>query len=111
MLLQVLDHGYVKEISVAPMFRCSILFLVWKVHKYVQLRPFTTVKVLNIGRCMSEQAVWILISLIGIFIVCQSFYIFWKHCFIVKLNCFILRTTAVAGLGVPIFGVFTVLLS
>ena len=26
----------------------------------------------------------------------------------VKLNCFILRTTTVAGLGVPIFRVFTV---
>ena len=26
-----------------------------------------------------------------------------------KLNCFILRTTTVAGLGVPIFRVFTVL--
>ena len=27
----------------------------------------------------------------------------------VKLNCFILRTTTVAGLGVPVFRVFTVL--
>ena len=39
---------------------------------------------------------------------CHSFYIFWRHYFIVKLNCFILRTTMVAGLGVPIFRVFTV---
>ena len=30
------------------------------------------------------------------------------HYFLVKLNCFILRTTTVAGLGVPIFRVFTV---
>ena len=29
----------------------------------------------------------------------------------VKLNCFILRTTTVAGLGVPIFRVFTVFLA
>ena len=36
------------------------------------------------------------------------FYIFWRHFFIVKLNCFILRTTTVVGLGVPIFRVFTV---
>ena len=28
----------------------------------------------------------------------------------VKLNCFILRTSTVAGLGVPIFRVFTVVL-
>ena len=33
---------------------------------------------------------------------------FWRHYFIVKLNCFILRITTVAGLGVPIFRVFTV---
>ena len=33
---------------------------------------------------------------------------FWRHYFIVKLNCFILRTSTVAGLGVPIFRVFTV---
>ena len=37
------------------------------------------------------------------------FYIFWKHYFNVKLNCFILRTSTVAGLGVPIFRVITVL--
>ena len=37
--------------------------------------------------------------------VCHSFYIFWRHYFNVKLNCFILRTTKVAGLGVPIFRV------
>ena len=36
------------------------------------------------------------------------FYIFWRHYFNVKLNCFILRTTTVAGLGVPIFRVITV---
>ena len=47
-------------------------------------------------------------SLIRIYTVCHSFYIFWRHYFIVKLNCFILRTTTVAGLGVPIFRVFTV---
>ena len=64
---------------------------------------------------MSEQTVKILIrlllrsSLIRIYTVCHSFYIFWRHYFIVKLNCFILRTTTVAGLGVPIFRVFTVL--
>ena len=63
---------------------------------------------------MSEQTVKILIrlllrsSLIRIFTVCHSFYIYWRHYFIVKLNCFILRTTTVAGLGVPIFRVFTV---
>ena len=73
-----------------------------------------TVKILNIGTCMSEQTVQILIrlllksSLIRIYTVCHSFYIFWRHYFIVKLNCFILRTTTVAGLGVPIFRVFTV---
>ena len=63
---------------------------------------------------MSEQTVYILIrlllrsSLIRIYTVCHSFYIFWRHYFIVKLNCFILRTTTVAGLGVPILRVFTV---
>ena len=63
---------------------------------------------------MSEQTVKILIrlllrsSLIRIYTVCHSFYIFWRHYFIVKLNCFILRTTTIAGLGVPIFRVFTV---
>ena len=63
---------------------------------------------------MSEQTVKILIrlllrsSLIRIYTVCHSFYIFWRHYFIVKLNCFILRTTTVAGRGVPIFRVFTV---
>ena len=66
---------------------------------------------------MSEQTVQILIrlllksSLIRIYTVCHSFYIFWRHYFIVKLNCFILRTTTVAGLGVPIFRVFTVCLT
>ena len=64
---------------------------------------------------MSEQTVEILIrlllrsSLIRIYTVCHSFYIFRRHYFIVKLNCFILRTTTVAGLSVPIFRVFTVL--
>ena len=64
---------------------------------------------------MSEQRVQILIrlllrsSLIRIYTVCHSFYIVWRHYFIVKLNCFILRITTVAGLGVPIFRVFTVL--
>ena len=73
-----------------------------------------TIKILNIGTCMSEQTVQILIrlllksSLIRIYTVCHSFYFFWRHYFIVKLNCFILRTTTVAGLGVPIFRVFTV---
>ena len=63
---------------------------------------------------MSEQTVKILIrlllrsSLIRIFTVCHSFYINWRQNFIVKLNCFILRTTTVAGLGVSIFRVFTV---
>ena len=47
-------------------------------------------------------------SLIRIYTVCHSFYIFWRHYFNVKLNCFILRTTTVAGLGVPIFRVITV---
>ena len=64
---------------------------------------------------MSEQTVQIMIrlllrsSLIRIYSVCHSFYIFWKHYFNVKLNCFIFRTTAVAGLGVPIFRVITVI--
>ena len=63
---------------------------------------------------MSEQTVSILIrlllrsSLIRIYTVCHSFYIFCRHYCIVKLNCFILRTTTVAGLGVPIFRVFMV---
>ena len=63
---------------------------------------------------MSEQTVKILIrlllrsSLIRIYTVCHSFCIFWRHYFLVKLNCLILRTTMVAGLGVPIFRVFTV---
>ena len=62
---------------------------------------------------MSEQTVKILIrlllrsSLIRIYTVCHSSYIYWRHYFIVKLNGFILRTTTVAGLGVPIFRVFT----
>ena len=43
-----------------------------------------------------------------IYTVCHSFYFFWRHYFIVTLNCFLLRTTTVAGLGVPIFRVFTV---
>ena len=81
----------------------------------VKLFNSCTVKILNIGTCMSEQTVKILIrllwrsSLIRIYTVCHSFYIFWRHYFIVKLNCFILRTTTVAGLGVPIFRVFTVI--
>ena len=33
---------------------------------------------------------------------------FWRHYFIVKLNCFKFRTATVAGLGVPTFRVFTV---
>ena len=41
-----------------------------------------------------------------IYTVCHSFYIFWRHYFIVKLNCLILRTTTVAGLGVPIFSFY-----
>ena len=63
---------------------------------------------------MSEQTVQILIrlllrsSLIRIYTVCHSIYIFLRHYFIVKLNCFILRTTTVVSLGVPIFRVFTV---
>ena len=73
-----------------------------------------TVKILNIGTCMSEQTVYILIrlllrsSLINIYTVSHSSYIFRRHYFNVKLNCFILRTTMVAGLGVPIFRVITV---
>ena len=47
-------------------------------------------------------------SLIRIYTVCHSVYIFWRHYCIVKLNCFILRTTMVVSLGVPIFRVFTV---
>ena len=63
---------------------------------------------------MSEQTVLILIrlllrsSLIRIYTVCHTVYIFWRHFCIVKLNCFILRTTTVVSLGVPIFRVFTV---
>ena len=42
---------------------------------------------------------------------CLPFFLhFWRHYFLVKLNCFILRTTTVAGLGVPIFRVFTVII-
>ena len=48
--------------------------------------------------------------MIRVYTVCHSFYIFWRHYFNVKLNCFILRTTAVAGLGVPIFRVIMVFL-
>ena len=33
---------------------------------------------------------------------------FWRHYCIVKSNCFILTTTTVVSLGVPIFKVFTV---
>ena len=43
-----------------------------------------------------------------IYTVCHSFYIFWRHYFIVKLNCFMFGITTVSGLGVPIFRVFTV---
>ena len=50
-------------------------------------------------------------SLIRIYTVCHSFYIFWRHNFNVKLNCFILRTTTVAGLGVPIFRVTCITVS
>ena len=63
---------------------------------------------------MSEQTVLILIrlllrsSLIRIYTVCHTVYSFWRHYCIVKLNCFILRTTTVVSLGVPIFRVFTV---
>ena len=73
-----------------------------------------TVKILNIGTYMSEQTVLILIrlllrsSLIRIYTVCHTVYIFWRHYCIVKLNCFILRTTTVVSLGVLIFRVFTV---
>ena len=73
-----------------------------------------TVKVLNIGTYMSEQTVYILIrlllrsSLIGIYTVCHSVYIFWRHYCIVISNCFMLRTTMVVSLGVQIFRVFTV---
>ena len=73
-----------------------------------------TVKILNIGTYMSEQTVQILIrlllksSLIRIYTVCQSIYIFLGHYCFVKLNCFILRTTLVVSLGVPIFRVFKV---
>ena len=73
-----------------------------------------TVKILNIGTYMSEQTVLILIrlllrsSLIRIYTVCHTVYIFWRHYCIVKLSCFILRTTTVVSLGVPIFRVFTV---
>ena len=74
-----------------------------------------TIKILNIGTYMSEQTVLILIrlllrsSLIRIYTVCHTVYIFWRHYCIVKLNCFILRTTTVVSLGVPIFRVFTVM--
>ena len=94
-------------------------YIYWKKYSSYRRQEFhgmqSTVKILNIGTCMSEQTVKILIrlllrsSLIRIYTVCHSFYIFWRHYFIVKLHCFILRTTTVAGLGVPIFRVFTVL--
>ena len=90
-------------------------FLMFRVQKLDFIYEFNTVKILNIGTCMSEQTVKILIrlllgsSLIRIYTVCHSFCIFWRHYFLVKLNCLILRTTMVAGLGVPIFRVFTVI--
>ena len=74
----------------------------------------TTVKILNIGTYLSEQTVKILIrlllksSLIRIYTVCHSGFIFLRHYLIVKSNCFILRTTTVVSPGVPIFRVFTV---
>ena len=86
----------------------------WQPVRDTPFASMTTVKILNIGTRMSEQTVYILIrlllrsSLIRIYTVCQSFYIFWRHYLNVKLNCFILRTTTVAGLGVPIFRVITV---
>ena len=67
-----------------------------------------TVKILNIGTYMSEQTVYILIRLLRIYTFCHSVYIFWRHYCIVKSNCFVLRTTTVVSLGVPIFRVFTV---
>ena len=63
---------------------------------------------------MSEQTVYFLIrlllrsSLIRLYTVCHSVYIFWRHYCIVKSNCFMSRTTKVVGLGVPIFRVFMV---
>ena len=89
--------------------------MMWTEYPCKDGNTIATVKILNIGTCMSEQRVQILIrlllrsSLIRIYTVCHSFYIFWRHYFIVKLNCFILRITTVAGLGVPIFRVFTVM--
>ena len=47
-------------------------------------------------------------SLIRIYAVCHSVYIFWRHYCIVKSNCFILRTTTVVSLDVPTLRVFTV---
>ena len=55
---------------------------------------------------MSEQTALILIrlllmsSLIRIYAVCHSVYIFWKHLCIVKSNCFILRTTTLKCLSI-----------
>ena len=42
MLLQVLDHGYVKvNICCSNVWMFHIV-LMWKVHQHVQSRPFTT---------------------------------------------------------------------
>ena len=74
----------------------------------------STVKILNIGTYISEQTVKILTrlllrsSLIRIYAVCHSVYMFLGHYCIVKSNCFILTTTTVVSLGVPIFKVFMV---
>ena len=103
------------DTSLYAMALASVIRITNQRHCLMKNGFFCTVKILNIGTCMSEQTVKILIrlllrsSLIRIYTVCHSFYIFWRHYFIVKLKCFIFRKTTVAGLGVPIFRVFTVL--
>ena len=58
---------------------------------------------------MSEQTVEILKEQSDQDLDCFPFFLLiLEALLIVKLNCCILRTTTVAGLGVPIFRVFTV---
>ena len=91
-------------------FYCKIHVLftmqLWHVHfKYRKNSKYWDISVWA-NSVDSDQTA--LSSLFRIYAVCHFFYIFRRHYFNVKLNCFILRTTTVAGLGVPIFRVITV---